>query len=164
MSWRSIRRGELAAYPGPGTASRAVPAHPGHIPGSAARPAPAAPPGSAALQCHLPGEAPGTRSPPHSGLKTTSKALPLAPFLPDLPGTDPSEPHMEPGLRAAPGTRSGRAGARRASSARSLTGGCNTWVCKPIFYLIPREQVFKSIMRERTKGARLGFHSVPHGH
>lgn len=105
MSWRSIRRAGLAAYPGLGTASRAHLGQCPHIPGSAARPAPAAPPGSAALQCHLPGEAPGTRSPPHSGLKTTAKALPLAPFLPG-----PSKLLMEPGVRAALGTRSGRPG------------------------------------------------------
>lgn len=49
-------------------------------------------PGSAALQCHLPGEPAGTPRPlpsPALGLKNHSEPSPLAPFLPPLPAPMP---------------------------------------------------------------------------
>lgn len=118
--------------------------------------------GSAARQCHLPGEAAGTPPQPGPGAEHRSKTSAPASFpaASARHGAQPAASSLR--LRAAPGTPSGRPGAGRARSARSLPrGGCNTWLCKAIFCFIPREQVFNSLKRERAKDARLGFRPVP---
>lgn len=103
---------------------------------------------------------------PSPGLTTTAKPLGSLGLLPCR--TCPAQMAASGEFDASPSSAGHpeRPPRGQAGSPRSLppSRGCNTWVCKPIFYLISRERVSNSVKRERAKDARLGFHPVPRVH